>query len=155
MDLRRPLFFAILIVCLLALYLAANRVMIAAAISQPDAAFGDVLRSATHTEIQIAAPHRTLFKEFRLRVVPRAHAQFQPECDCQEAKPSCVNSCGFCGKCPDCWNGPCTPYVCQSTGNTRRTCIPRSGTGQCAMCQNDVTSSNCTPPPNCPGGICP
>ncbi len=115
----------------------ANAVMVSKAVSAPHATAWHILRTAVHPPYEIAAPHRTLLHEVRFRLIPGAAAQ-AVDCDCTESKPGCNSNCsGFCGKCPDCVNGPCTVYTCVGTSNTKKHCEPGMNTAPCQTCQLD------------------
>ncbi len=136
----------------------ANRLMVARAVSAPNADSAEVIRLAAMPQYEIAAPHRTLFKELRLQLIPGAAAQLLEDCDCTETKAMCNTSCpfGHCGECPDCWNGPCVIYKCAATTNLKKKCVEKmSTTPACATsCRNDKNVT-CRKPESCIGDICP
>lgn len=134
----------------------ANRLMVARAVSPPGADIREIVGTAVRPPYEIAAPHRTLFRELQLRLIPGAAAQTLEPCDCTETKSTC-NNCpyGQCGECPDCWNGPCVIWKCQATNNTKKKCIEKMSTDpQCSTCRDDK-NVNCQKPETCIGGICP
>ena len=124
----------------------ANALLIGGAVSPPRATITDKLRLAmTNKPYQVAVPHRTGFEEVRLSIVPEARACGTQQCDSTSTKATCNNNCrGMCGHCPDCWNGPCTIYLCVGTSKLNRLCEQAFNTDpHCTTCEDDNLSSGC------------
>jgi len=135
---NRKSLIGLLAIAVLALaYVAAGRILVVKAALSPNATSGQIARALIRPSYQLAAPHLSLRGFVRNSVFPVTHA-CSGSCTGLQPKPTCVQSCGFCGHCPDCVNGPCTVYTCQPTTATDTDCTGAWGTGSCTACRNDI-----------------
>jgi hypothetical protein len=131
---RKLMILGVALVIAIPLWAFGNRIVIAQAIAPPNASASLILKYAVHSKYQIAAPHRTLFGKLRLTIIPSAEACVQ-QCDGSYSKAGCWDSvCGttFCGRCPDCQNGPCVPYYCVE--GTKKNSLCGGAPANCGIC---------------------
>jgi len=129
----------------------ATRFMIAKAVAPPNSPIESTLALMLHARYQMAAPHRSLFTETRLSILPSVSAQTcgPPTCNGQEAKAFCGDSncetvCPNYCHCPGCAQTGCTNYCCQATV-TNSLCTAAFGKTPCESCENDSSTTTCSP----------
>lgn len=125
-----------------------TRMLSVAALLPPHPTFSQVKHVFVQsTQHQIAVPHRGLLSQVRFTFIPSAQACATTFCDTSTTKPTCNDeNCDrrMCGKCPDCWNGPCTIYTCAVTTTINRACkFKYNSYPPCGTCRNDTASSDC------------
>jgi hypothetical protein len=117
-------------------YVVSGRILVVKAVLPPNATGGQIARALIRPPYQLAAPHLSVRGIVRNSIFPVTHA-CSGNCTGLQPKQTCVDSCGFCGHCPDCVNGPCTVFTCQQTTATDTDCTFAWGTGPCLACRND------------------
>ena len=154
MKYKRIALFGFLAVAVSAGHYLATEVMIAKAVSPPHSNTLHLLKLAFRPQYEIRAPHRSLWQELKISVVPTAYACGGAECDGTQSMKQCQNGCpgGMCGNCPDCYSGPCTIYACVPSGNPKTLCVSTSNTS-CPLCA-DSHGTKCTFG-GCTGNQCP
>jgi hypothetical protein len=145
----------ILLITVLVLFIGwhlATSFIIAKAIAPPNTPIQSILAVMLHPRYQMATPHRSLFKEARLTIVPSVNAQTcgPPACNGQEAKAFCGDSncetlctTNYC-QCPGCTQSGCTNYCCTATV-TNSLCTAAFGKTPCQTCENDSSTTKCSP----------
>lgn len=138
------------LVALLIGFRGGSAFMVAKAIAPPHASTASILSRVVRPPYQMATPHRNLFTEIKLNLIPTpAQASGLPNCDGTEAKPDCTGCPqGYC-YCPGCQISGCTPYYCTYTGSIKKYCVAATNTNPndvCYTCETDHNTS-CNPPP--------
>lgn len=126
-------------------YRAASAYMVARAVTAPGAPLALVAKNAVHPRFEMATPHRNLFQEIKLSIVPPVEAcGYGVNCTQEEAKANCTGCApGYC-HCPGCTTSGCTVYMCAYTGK-QKICNFRFGTAPCTACEDDYSNSQCNP----------
>jgi hypothetical protein len=120
-----------------------HKMLVVRAVAAPHASGASVLRSVLRPKYQVVAPHRSILSDFKMQIVPEASACSQPPCNGLTSKAQCMPGCGFCGHCPDCWNGPCTIYGCESTPLNRRCEYISNTNPKCTLLCADSQNKSC------------
>lgn len=109
----------------------------ARAIAPPNTPIREAAWLAIQAPYHVAAPHRSLITELKVQLVPAATALAFVPCDCTEAYAACFAGCPayMCGKCPDCWSGPCTEWRCRVTNDLTKTCVESNQSHPCSGCK--------------------
>lgn len=101
-------------------------------ISGPRPGVKQVLHRITQVHYRIVIPHRTLLDEVKLAVEPTAEAG--GTCDGTAPRAVCNPNCTMYCYCPDCVNGPCTPYGCMQVGGKHLCTSDTVHSGICTGC---------------------
>jgi hypothetical protein len=123
MNLRQLVGLGSLLTCVFLLYFAADRFIVAKAVSPPHASARKIIAVAMHTPYAIATPHQTVWSAVKVSFVPTVSACTNPTCNQTEPKPNLnPNSPGQGSRCPNCVDGPCTYYGCNYTLKKNQYC---------------------------------
>jgi len=135
---------ALLIVVVALIYLVSARAVVVKHVF-PRARLSQQLQYIIKPPYQIATPHRNVFRQLRVSLLPSVRAM-APPCNHAKAQATCCLY-PFC----HCVNGTCetsgcTIYQCTGLGiHAKSECYPGQGSGMCSGCENDTSDSNCIP----------
>jgi len=114
----------------------------------PHAKLSKRIRYMINPPFQMATPHRNLFKNLQLSVVPEVCAGGVP-CNHEYAENVCYDNCpsGMC-QCPNCtFSGGCGYSICKPLGiHAKSQCYGAFGKPPCQTCEQDHSDSNCLNP---------